>query len=197
MSQWQEAAADFARAIELGTEEAFVWHAHALAQVASGDITGYRGTCARALYRFGGTREAEVAALLALNVVLIPDSGADPSQAVQLAETAVANRIAYFGQNWFYLHILALAQYRAGQPDAALQTARESVATNPEGKCGVNWLLLAIVYQRLGHAAEARRWRNRGLRWNRADRRTLHWATRLRYEFLCREAGALIPSDRP
>src|SRR5207249_128892 len=52
---WERSRVDGAKAIGLGVEDPGVWYRQALVQLALGDLSGYRSTCAGMLDRFGKT----------------------------------------------------------------------------------------------------------------------------------------------
>src|SRR5439155_20589790 len=111
------------------------------------------------------------------------------------AEKAVRNDHGAFSPDWELRATLALALYRVGKFDQAIERAKESIAASPYGDNGVNWLLLAMAYHRLGHQAEARQWLEKGLRF-RAEALP-DWRYRLRYQLLRPEAEQLVSSAGP
>jgi hypothetical protein len=66
-------------------------------------------------------------------------------------------------RNPWYLHVLVLALYRAGQPAAAIEHAGQSLKGSWTGQ-PVNWLLLSLAHHQLGHAAEAQCWMEKATR---------------------------------
>jgi tetratricopeptide (TPR) repeat protein len=127
--------------------------------VLAGDVDTYRQQCARVFERLGDTRQAHAAYLVARICALTPDAEIDPNKLVQIAERAVqAKPVPH------HLHTLGLAYYRAGQFDKAIEQLQKSMEGNWKAQV-VNWLVLAMAHQRLGHADEARIWFEKAVRW--------------------------------
>jgi tetratricopeptide (TPR) repeat protein/serine/threonine protein kinase len=76
-----------------------------------------------------------------------------PAQAVALAQEAVklAPNAAYV---W---NTLGVAQYRAGDCNAAVAALQKSIELN-NGGYGGDWFVLAMAHHKLGHPKEARQW---------------------------------------
>ena len=77
----------------------------------------------------------------------------DPARATELAKRALQFAPQY-GPFWF---TLGLAQYRAGQPKAAIESLRKSMELVTGGGSR-HWFLLAMAHWQLGNKAEARKW---------------------------------------
>jgi tetratricopeptide (TPR) repeat protein len=103
--------------------------------------------------------EVPYAYVLARTCAVARKSPVDPARAVRWANQAVAS-----GPSPWVLHVLGLAQYRAGQFDQALQSFTEA---NVEAWTyrELNWFGLALVHHRLGHPDEARRCLDKGSQW--------------------------------
>ena len=151
--EWKEAAADFARAIELSGGDEHPYEYAALLLIL-GDEAGYRRLAGRMVDEIGGTNDPFLAYVLARTCALVPKSVADPPRIVAWAEKAVAAQ-----PNGWYLHVLGLALYRKGEGDAALARLKESEKT--DWVPVLNWLVLALVHHQLGHADEARKYLGR------------------------------------
>jgi Flp pilus assembly protein TadD len=188
--QWQLAAADFDRAIALGTSDWKAWYQDAIAYLGAGDLTAYRTACARSLARFGRTQHPGVAVWVARTCALAPGAAADDPRPLELVRIAMETS----PKEWLALSTLALVHYRAGRYAAALRAMTEAMAPEVGGDSGANRLLLALIHHRLGHADEARRWREKGIQWR--DRADLSAEDRLIYQILRREADALIGEHR-
>jgi tetratricopeptide (TPR) repeat protein len=168
LGRWDRAAADLTpTGIEAGRLDD-TWLNVACLRLLNGDTAGYQRICTQLLERAQLGREpfpAEVAALASRTCMLHRDTGTEPRQAVRWAEAAVARQ-----PRWaWYLHFLALAQYRAGQFDAAARSCRRSLEVGPgwEGRA-VNWLLLGMAETRRGHTDEGRRWLDKAAQWRAA-----------------------------
>jgi Flp pilus assembly protein TadD len=190
--QWRQAASDLAQALAIGvgSEDWLVVHEAAIAQLGSGDAHDYHRLCTRILAHFAQTEDPETARGVAYTCALAEGAVTDLSRPVRLAEKAIAGEWPEGGPNWRFRATLALALYRAGRYDAALQRAREAIAASPEGDNGANRLLLAMAHHRLGNAGDARRWLQKGLAWQAG--KEADWHDRLVYQILRREAHAML-----
>jgi tetratricopeptide (TPR) repeat protein len=151
-----------------------------------------------AFHRPGGPRGYHVARA----GTLAPDSVGDLSRLGRLAEKELQQSAKQF---WSLTEQGALA-YRAGQfQDAVPLFERSLKADAKPGRAVLNWLWLALANQRLGKAAEARRWLSKAQAWldqygdgmpARADAEFgLHYHNWLEAHVLRREAEAIIPTN--
>jgi len=193
LSQWDKAAADFARADwsrPLGDDT----FEYACLFLIRGDAEGYRKFCDGLITRIGSSKDPFAAFVLARIMGMAPPGVLDPARALQWGKLAVD---ADPKVPW-YLHALALAHYRAGQFDLALQRFQESLDgywNFPE----LNYLGRALAEHHLGHAAAARENFDQGLAWlqkhtpTKSDWPTDLFATDwLEAQLLRREAEALM-----
>jgi hypothetical protein len=81
-----------------------------------------------------------------------PVDAADAPQVVEWAKQATHNKPV---PEW-RIHNQGLAQYRARQDEAAIENLKMVSKGIGPGRTS-NWLVLAIIHDRLGHKAEARR----------------------------------------
>lgn len=158
LSQWDKAAAEFAKAEWSGPirDDAFVYACLLLLQ---GDTDGYHRFCQNMIQRVGETKDAWEAYVLARSCAMARESTVDPARAIQWAEQTVASD----GHPW-NLHVLGLAQYRAGELGQALQSFNKSNVDTWNYK-ELNWFGLALVHHDLGHAVEARQYLDKGIQW--------------------------------
>ena len=163
----------------------------------AGDIETYRQQSTRVFENHGNTQQTHTAYLVARICALAPDAQIDPSKLVQLAERAAQAKPAPH-----HLHTLGLVHYRAGQYDKAIEQLHKSMEGNWKAQV-VNWLVLAMAHQRLGHTDEAHIWFEKAARWidnpdvpkssNSGDRlRTLYPHDALACMVLRREAEMLL-----
>jgi serine/threonine protein kinase/tetratricopeptide (TPR) repeat protein len=158
LSQWDKAAAEYAKAELLAQplgDDAF---AYACLFLIRGDGESYRRYCQGMVWHAAQTTDHFEAYVLARSCALARQGPVDPARAVQWGNQAVDR-----SQPAWYLHALGLAQYRAGQFDQALQSFTRADA---------GWTLrdlnlfgLALVHHSLGHADEARRCLAKGIQW--------------------------------
>ena len=199
LGRWAVAAADYARAVELGPQDGETWYRLGLARLALGDADGYRRTCARLLERVGEGESPHAAYWAARVSVLTPHAAADPAGSVRLAEKALARAPRDAGR----LRLLGAALCRAGQYGPAV--ARLGEAVKAQGRGGAAWdcLFLALAHGRLGQAGEARAWLGKAAqRLDQAGRAppggdAPPWEQRLAGDLLRREAEALLRQAEP
>jgi tetratricopeptide (TPR) repeat protein len=135
---------------------------------------------------------------------LAPDAVAEASLPGRLAENELKNS---GGEFWSLTEQGALA-YRAGRFQEAVPFFEQSLRADARpGRAVLNWLWLALAYERLGKAEEARRWLNKAQAWldqygdgmpARAEQEVgLELHNWLEAHVLRREAEALIQSEAP
>jgi serine/threonine protein kinase len=166
-SQWEPAAADFARAVVSATAKSEEWLEHAALRLLVGDRDGYRAFLRGCLRREGGTSDPFVAYVLARVCCLSPDPLDDPERILRWAELA-----ATIGDYPWYRLPLGIALYRAGRDREAIRVLEEVGAGGFE--FGERLFVTAMACERLGDAATARAWLDRGRTWIQAkgSRRT-------------------------
>jgi predicted Zn-dependent protease len=100
--------------------------------------------------------EARRASVVVRTAALLPDA-VEPAGLLTLAQRAVEAD----PQGWQARELLGAALYRAGQPEDAVRALDEAV--HLQGADGSVWakLFLALAHQRLGHAHEVKRWRDK------------------------------------
>jgi tetratricopeptide (TPR) repeat protein len=159
VSQWDKAAAEYAKADPRARPLQDHAFAYACLYLIRGDSEGYNRFCQGMIQRAGQTGHPFEAYVLARSCAMARKSPVDPAQAVQWAKQAIDR-----DQPAWYFHALGLAQYRAGQFDQALQSftkanVKEWIYSD------LNCFGLALVHHRLGHADEARQCLDKGIQW--------------------------------
>jgi tetratricopeptide (TPR) repeat protein len=147
--------------------------------------------------RAARTNDASEAYVLARSCSMARKSPIDSAQAVQWANQVVASN-----DHPWSLHVLGLAQYRAGQFNQALESFTNA-NVNAWRYHELNWFGLALVHHRLGHADEARQCLAKGIQWleregppgpeQQAKLMPQDW---LEAELLRREAEELLKTKR-
>jgi tetratricopeptide (TPR) repeat protein len=200
LGRWDEAAADFGRAVDGGAVDAAPYHHRALLAVRAGDAAAYRAVC-RAIARHYGRLEDEHQRLsfipgMKLNVDLA-------LLACVLAPRALDDYAPLLpGDDKTFLHGRLAVLYRAGQLDRAAQVA-DQVEKGP-GRDAPTLFFLAMVRQQQGRKDDARKWLGEALRALEkdpvglirkaypVDDRPPDWAGRLEGSLLRAEAEKLI-----
>jgi tetratricopeptide (TPR) repeat protein len=186
--------------LQLGPrDDGHFWFEYAAVLLLSGDRPGYAKACARMVERKSGQEPDLRAYHVARACTLAPDSVADGALPGRLAQKELTD---YARQSWSLTQQGAL-HYRAGRFAEAVPLLEQSLRADPKpGRAVVNWLWLALANQRLGKAAEARRWLDKARAWldqygdgmpTRAEAELgLHLHNWLEAHVLMREAEALL-----
>jgi serine/threonine-protein kinase len=153
--QFERAADDYARTIELSPQSSAIWHFLALARLAAGQEADYRALCRTLLERLSASD---------LNVVqtwcLAPHIGTDWAALVR----SVDDSRSQDSTSYYTLRLLGRVYYRAGRYDAALtqlERAIQLARLQDRDFIAIEMAFLAMAHHRLGHAAEAKRWLKR------------------------------------
>jgi serine/threonine protein kinase len=163
--EFDEAAAACRKAIQLDP-------GHEAAYVTLGSALLGRGEYMNPFHRWfiGRDRlaEASVHSRLAWVFATVPVAELrDPARATELAKRSV-DLGPSVGGNWL---TLGVAQYRAGDDDAAIAALDKSMALQHGGN-GYDWFFLAMAHARSGRQDNARGWYDRAVGWvdqNRPD----------------------------
>jgi len=167
LGRWDKAAADLAPAgADPARPDDDAWFRIACLRLIQNDVPGYRRWCGLLLERIGQTKEGfsrvPLAFLASRTCMVARESAPGAEQGLLWAEQAVASG----RKNPAYLHILALAHYRAGHFEQAVRTSDESLKANPRwGGAPLNWLVLAMANHHLGHPDEARVSMDKAVAW--------------------------------
>jgi eukaryotic-like serine/threonine-protein kinase len=162
LGQWKAAAAAYAEVSEADPSAALARYEQSAALLLADDGDGYHQSRAGTLEQFAATPDPWSAHWVARMALLSPNSTDDGAKFVRLAEKAVDAH----PKTGPWLQTLGGAHYRAGQYDRALSRLQESEKADWYGyPTIINWLLLAQVHHRLGHAEEARKWLDKAGEW--------------------------------
>jgi tetratricopeptide (TPR) repeat protein len=156
--RWADAAADYARALELDPSNHMTWHDAAPLRLVTGDTEGYRQVCRGMLARFGAATHPNVAERTAKTCCLAPGGVEDYGPVARLADRALLGTKDHGDYRWFLL-ARGLAEYRLGNFAGATDWLRKSLSPGAElpVRDGLAQLFLAMAHHRLGQADEARR----------------------------------------
>jgi serine/threonine protein kinase/WD40 repeat protein/tetratricopeptide (TPR) repeat protein len=159
--QWKKAAAESAKAIQLGADAADLdtngWQL-AWLRMHLGTQAEHRLTCLRLLERYQQTGNLAATRLC----VLHPDRVIEPRRALQLAIRGVELNP---DRAWFW-ETLGLAHYRAGDWKAAVAACQKAMPLRAQSGSLEEWrFVLAMAQWQLGDQEQARRSYDQGLDW--------------------------------
>jgi tetratricopeptide (TPR) repeat protein len=149
----ERAAADFQRAFELQppTSDALPWYRHAILQFQVCDLDGYQQTCDRMLTTF--QRAYESVTHISRVMCLSPKAPCDANQIIAMAQQSISP----LHRNGPLIHILGIANYRAGRFRDAINVCRESISMDPNWAAHPrNFPILAMAHYRLNQLDESR-----------------------------------------
>lgn len=153
--QWDQAAAAFARVLELAPDHHFPWYQGAALRLYTGDVEGYRRACREMLERFGKADQPDVVERVARTCLLLPDAVADPERVQRLADRVVTGTEKYPNYRYFPL-TKAPADCRAGRcAEAAAGLERFRPKAEGCSSDATAFAILALAEHGLSHAAEA------------------------------------------
>jgi serine/threonine-protein kinase len=163
-TDWKKAAECYAEGMELEpTDDGQLWFEYAAVQLLAGDRPGYCRACVHMLAR-GRAKPPMRAYLIARACTLSPDSTDQPKEPVRLFELEVGNNRVF----WVLTERAALLvrDGRPGHPGRAVLSAEQSLRDDSRpGRAVLNWLWLALSYQKLGNPNEAKRWLEKAAYW--------------------------------
>jgi tetratricopeptide (TPR) repeat protein len=167
LGDWTKAAADLAPKTESGMPSD-CWVQVACLRLLQSDVKAYQQLCGQVPQHVEPTTDpvegmyqaSRICTLSANGSVAAPRVVGWAEQAVAAAKTPPRQHVAS------RLHVLGLAHYRTGQFEQAEHCCRESLEFDPNWPGRIlNWLVLAMAHQRLGHADEARTWLAKAVQW--------------------------------
>jgi tetratricopeptide (TPR) repeat protein len=191
LREWNAAVADFTKALELNPTYTPGWQARGFCYVNLADWGA-----ALADYAKSTQLEPQNAAAhndLAWLLATCPDGNyRDPSRAVESARKAIELSPAA-GHLW---NTLGVAQYRAGNLQAAVEALAKSNELHKGGQLAFNGFFQAMALWRLDQPNEARQWFDKAVAWMDANAKDNAELLRFRAE-----AAALLgitePTDEP
>ena len=192
LKQWDQAAADFARACENPSANMRRWYDQAGARLATNDLEGYRRVRSEILSRFARTQSPAAASHLLYVSVVLP---AQPDE----AETMI--RMGNFSISPYPSNprIRGAANYRAGKYASEIADLNDSAKVFPRARW--DWLFLSMAHHQLNHVDEAKQCLKAAIEWiDLANRNRVgglaspwfSWAEPVEVDHLLREAKALV-----
>jgi WD40 repeat protein/serine/threonine protein kinase len=158
VSQWDSAAAGFAKYVESDPTNLALRYAYFLLLLKAGNGTGVRRASEDLLRQFGSVTDPEQANRVAWYCVLAPDAGSDREAPVRLAAAALTGLPEGAPKRSAVLNTLGAALYRAGRFEEAVRRLNESIQTRGGEGLPQGFAFLAMAHHRLGHHDEAKRW---------------------------------------
>jgi tetratricopeptide (TPR) repeat protein len=196
--RWAQAAESYAQLKYAESSDFERWFEFAAVQLLVGDREGYKQTCKHML----GDKTIR-AYLVARACTLSPDS---PEHVVSAAEISNMELMKRKTEFWSLCEQGALG-IRTNRLDDSIVRFQESLKVDSRpGAAVVNWLWLALAYQKLGNSAEARSWLNKSASWldgigeklpYSAEAIGLHRHNWLEAHVLRREAETLLSEKKP
>jgi tetratricopeptide (TPR) repeat protein len=157
VGRFEEAAADYARAVEL--DPADHWRGYLLGCLLAytDQPDAYREHCRKMLRQFGGTTDMFVADRMAKSCMLLPGATDDLTQQSRLVEVTLTRGAGTGYMRHFALN-KGLAEYRQEHFRPAVDWLEESLRSLPDNLPAkfTATLLLAMAHHRLGDAEQAR-----------------------------------------
>jgi WD40 repeat protein/tetratricopeptide (TPR) repeat protein len=153
---WSEAAAYYTRTVKQFPEIAPLHEQLAVTRLLAGDLPGYRAACAEMLERFKPLDDSTAAIRVANACSLAANAVSDLPGLIEVSERST---------RWVASNERAVgaALFRAGRLEEALECF-EQVHKVSEPRAW-DWLFLAMIHSRLGHASEARRFLQQADQW--------------------------------
>jgi tetratricopeptide (TPR) repeat protein len=158
--EWKQAAECYGAGFVLEpTDNGELWFEYAACQLLAGDQAAHRQSCAHMLARYQATPNMRVF-LVARACTLASGSTADPAALRRLSAPLLRST------DFAALTELGALQVRTESfPAAVTLLERSLLADGRPGRAVLNWLWLALVYQKMGNPDEARRWLYKAKGW--------------------------------
>ena len=160
LGELEKAEEDYSRVIELEPHLWSRWHARAQLYAQQGHWDKAQTDLATAVKLLASATPDEQNNMAWLLATAGEPRLRNPQSAVELAEKAVT-AAPTAGNIW---NTLGVAQYRAGQWQAAIESLEKAVALR-EGGDAFNWYFLAMAHWQLGNKDEARKWYDKAVEW--------------------------------
>ncbi|MBW3598441.1 MAG: DUF1349 domain-containing protein, partial [Planctomycetes bacterium] len=150
-THWKEAAADFAKGLELDPSDHWHWYRAATLYLQLEDDESYRRCCRELLQRFGATEMAHIAERVGKICSITPEP-VSLDEARRLARQAVESDPQSNIFHWFLLG-QGITDYRAGDYEQAIKTLTQCLEKAPEQVVDCRapaHLFLAMALRRTG-----------------------------------------------
>jgi TPR repeat protein/serine/threonine protein kinase len=156
--RFQEAAADFTRAVELDPDEYLNWHSLAPLLLQTGQLDAYREHCATSLTHFGSSTDPYVAERIAKDCLLIPSAGVNLELIDKMVDVSLRAGTSHPAIPWCQL-VRGLADYRQERFNSAVEWIVKALDRPtddyPTRRCQA-MMVLAMAHFQLRHTNEAK-----------------------------------------
>ncbi len=193
---WEQAAADFSRALELEPDDHLLWYRAVVLQAHLGNKEAYRRLGQQMLERFGGTSDFNIAVRTIKTCLLLPGVLDDQPQLRELIEREVTRQPGERGMAWLCL-ARGLAAYRAGRPAEAADWLTKGLGKNPNPYAEASAHFVLAMCQQQQRQTEAARGSLDRAKALTARLTKESWQDWLINDMLGREAESLIGSEKP
>jgi tetratricopeptide (TPR) repeat protein len=188
--QWNRAAEDYARALELDPRDHWDWYRSAALQLRVGALERYHQHCREMLRRFGETQDPAIAERVAKTCLLAPEGLDDITRPRRLAGHSYRRNP---NDEWFVL-VKGLADYRAGLYKAALDELDQGLKVTRDLSCrALSYLVQSMAYARMGQAVQARQSFHQAIRIELGGQ----WHDWMHCQIIRHEAEALVFGGSP
>jgi dipeptidyl aminopeptidase/acylaminoacyl peptidase len=157
-SQWDLAAAGFAKYVEAEPTNLTLRYQYIVALLKAGNEAGFRRACESLLKQFGSATDPGQANRVAWYCVLAADAVSDREALVRRATTALTGLPEGARERSDVLITLGATLYRAGRFEEAIRRLNESIQAPGGEGLPRGFAFLALAHKRLGHHDEAKRW---------------------------------------
>lgn len=158
---WDQAESDLLNALEMSPGDLAAAYCTALLYIRRDHLGGYRQLCQSLIDSYGNSHDARTANAIAWDCALTPAAVSDYRRVLELSEHAVASCAA--DKKHIYLNTYGALLYRAGQLETAADALLGGIQAHGNGGEPLDWIILAMVQQRLGHKEEALEWYEKAL----------------------------------
>lgn len=154
--QFSEAAADYAKAIQLDPSDVMNWYYRGCLTAYLGDKAAYREDCTGMFRQFSANSNVTIRDKTAKTCGLLPDSGVDPRDLLKVTDTLPADGTGITDLAAWFSMGKGLALYRAGEYDPCIEAADKALTPDRTVRASAAQLIKAMAQWQKGQHAEAR-----------------------------------------
>ena len=187
-NNWEQAKADYDKAVSLGVRQEYLEADFVILQIIAGDVKGYQRSCAELVKEFGATqspdRANDVVWLLCLAPQALPSYDLPVRMMRQVAETpSLRNNV---------FNTYGAILFRAGRYQEAIEILHQATKYHPDGGTPFDFVFLAMAHQALSQTNEAQAYLGRAQRSAVAGGFETRWKWRTEFALLQKEAEQSI-----